>query len=142
MPIGPGKWHELKTALIRQYRVQLKSGKIGSFEIACYVDKSKPTKWRIEFIVDPAVVHQDGFLIAQLAEVGKLLDAEFFIVEVKMFFGGTNHLYTADDSATKKCLDVLYTRNPVRFLLAAESHTLVDMDLDNDSNFPIFFDKL
>lgn len=137
MTVKPGEWCAIGNSIIRQYLFPVDDDpfKMTLFEICCSHSNEAACKTKIELHLQPAIVRDDGWLIARLSEEEKILEADFFSVQVKLFTGPINLLTPCDDSAAEQWLGVLHSGNKMRFLLTNGIETLIDLPLRNDSNF-------
>jgi hypothetical protein len=114
---GPG------SETILQVRVKIEAGSFG---------------WShhfVNFVLGTTLVPHEGYLMGYLATVDEKLSSGFFVVHVGIIDGGWNFFLVEDREYAEKCLVVLCSGQPMKFMILNKDECLLRLFLENDSSF-------
>lgn len=93
----------------------------------------------VHFLLAPTLVPQECFLVAFLGTTNDQVEAGFFTVKANLVNGGGNTFWVENqsegESAHNKCLQVLDSGKPMRFLLLDQQQCIIKIPLENDLSF-------
>jgi hypothetical protein len=131
------------THICRQYEFKNLAGAHSEMLFQVWVSAHKASSEHVyefvRFFLMPRFVHGERLLAAFLGTMDQELDAGFFKVKAILVNGGGNDFSvqaeSASDNAHEKCLAVLNTGKPMRFLLNDEQQCLINIPLENDLSY-------
>jgi len=114
------------------------------FQVRCTVEMGSLgfLHHHVHFVMQPAIVMEECYLVAFLATMDEEVESGFFPVKVAYLDGGGNLFWVEDRESARKCLAVLHACKPMQFMVLDKQECLVKIPLENDSSYRARFSEI
>lgn len=139
-------WTIIGNDIARQYDFRNLGGLATQtmFQVRCTVEMGSLgfLHHHLHFVMQPAIVMQECYLVAFLATMDEEVESGFFPVKVAYLDGGGNLFWVEDRESAGKCLAVLHAGKPMQFMVLNKQECLAKIPLENDLSYRAKLDEI